>query len=195
MGATASVQALPARVSKAGAKAVAGALFDSEAFAQQQGEDGLVAKSVVLGIAQERKITHEALMMKNVVQFALVKQKLNAAWDQTKGTERLIGIESFNLTRPRVEEADVPILLCDATACRVLRCGRCGATSCGAVRCGASGRGAVLCSAMRCDATRCDGARCASRSGVLVPSLCSPLCDDRKRNSRRLSTLPPKPSS
>ena len=99
MGNISSVQVLPARVSKAGAKAVAGALFDSDAFAQHQDEDGLVDKAVFIRIAQEREITHERLVMTNIVQFVRVKQELDAEWGRMKGTERLNAIESFNLTK------------------------------------------------------------------------------------------------
>ena len=52
MGGTTSFQALPARVSKADAKAVSGALFDPEVFAKHQGEDGRIAKEVVLSLAR-----------------------------------------------------------------------------------------------------------------------------------------------
>ena len=99
MGNTASFQALPPRVSKVATKAAVGAMFDDDAFAKHQGEDGLVDKSVVLRIANEREATHEQLVMINVVQFALVKLKLDGEWGRTKGAERLNGIESFNLTR------------------------------------------------------------------------------------------------
>ena len=99
MGSTASVQTLPDRVSKAAAKAAAGALFDAGDFAQHQGEDGLITKAVLIRIAQERGFTHEQLLMTNIVQFVRVKKELDAEWDRTKGTERLKAIESFNITK------------------------------------------------------------------------------------------------
>ena len=67
MGASTSVQALPQRVSKADAKAVSGALFDPEAFATHMEDDGCVSKGDVLRYAAQHEITHEHLLLVNVV--------------------------------------------------------------------------------------------------------------------------------
>ena len=102
MGGSASVQALDQRVSKAEAKAVAGSLFDADTFAKHAGEDNLITKRVLLKIAKEREITHETVVINNLVQFSHVKFALGGEWEKTKGTERLNAIVSFNLTKAEV---------------------------------------------------------------------------------------------
>ena len=67
MGGSASVQALPQRVSKADAKAVSGALFDPEAFATYMEDGGCVSKGDVLRYAAQHEITHVHLFLINVV--------------------------------------------------------------------------------------------------------------------------------
>ena len=48
------------------------------------------------------EITHEQLLLANIVQFVKVKRELDLEWARTKGTERLKAIASVNLLK--VEE-------------------------------------------------------------------------------------------